>query len=240
MAALGYWFTAVISFSAALLVLMGLIRRKSPRAKSDDFLKWLGRTLLVALGLSLIVVVVWKARFKDRWFQPILFALPLYFALWAQSRLSTRGFRVLSTVAGAVAIATLVILPIIPISAQLTKRPTRLNLPYKALASALRKEGIEPLTIAADSRLTGGNLKLQFPTATVTVPELRGPINTRDNVLVIWEAKRKNPLPNTLVELVQELGVSSQDLARASHVELPLQFMTDEKVRWDYVLVRRQ
>jgi 4-amino-4-deoxy-L-arabinose transferase-like glycosyltransferase len=243
-AALGHWFTAVVSFVATLLLLMLWIRWKNPIAQpnkiSADWLKLLGRTLAVALGLSLLVVLLWKARFKDRWFQPILFALPLYFALWARPRLSSRFVRGFFGVALVIAVATLVAIPAIPLTAHVTGRPTRLNLPYAVLASALRKAGPEPAVILADSRLTGGNLKLHFPNTTVIVPELPKSVAVASDMLVVWDATRRSEAPNPLIQTLKQHGYVRRHLAQPNFVESSLSHMPSAKARWAYVRLSKQ
>jgi 4-amino-4-deoxy-L-arabinose transferase-like glycosyltransferase len=258
-AALGYWLVAVLSFSGIFLGLMVVIRwkiaastdgdpileeelhekerRLESRHSVHDFVSLLARTLTVAVVLSLAVVILWKARFKDRWFQPILFALPLYFALWAKPRLTPRLIRLSAVIAVVIALATLLAVPAIPLGASITKRPTRLNLPYPALAGKIREAGIEPKVIIADSRLTGGNLRLHFPNAMVVVPEIRKPIPTREKLLVIWDAARREEIPSALMQLARDLGFSRQEFARAAYIEVPLQFMADRTARWGYVLL---
>lgn len=252
-AALGYWLAAVLSFSGILIALMAAIRWKAAPATVEEeahdeerlesrgsvraFTRLLARTLIAAVVLSLVVIILWKARFKDRWFQPILFALPLYLALWAKPRLTPRLIRLSAVIAVVIALATLLAVPAIPLGASVTKRPTRLNLPYAALAGKMRDASIQPKVIIADSRLTGGNLRLHFPNATVVVPEIRKPVPTREKLLVIWDAARREETPSALMQLVRDLGFSRQEFGRAAYIEVPLQFMTDRTARWGYVLL---
>jgi len=187
----------------------------------------------------LIVVLIWKGRFKDRWFQPVLFALPLYFAVWAGPRLRPRAVTTMYATALAVAVVTLIAIPAIPLGANITHRPTRLNLPYATLASTLRTNGLNPKEIVADSRLTGGNLKLQFPNATIVVPELPGkPLGGHD-VLFIWDATKRPEAPAPLVEFAEKTGFSRMEFANPRPIECPMQFAPKERARWAYVVLRK-
>ena len=237
--ALGLWTKAVLAFGALLLPLFLWIRFRTSPGKDGTrsrFETLLFRTLVAATAISLIVVLTWKGRFKDRWFQPVLFALPLYFALWARPRLSPGFLRTLIGLTITIAVGSLLALTLIPPAARITGRPTRLNLPYAELASQLRARGIAPGIVIADSRLTGGNFQLHFPQAKVLVPELSTGAPAPGDCLIIWDATKRSEAPRALTQLVRKLGYSV-DLSQSERIESPLKYLPPETMQVSFVVI---
>lgn len=191
-----------------------------------------GRTMLAGLLLCAMLVFCFRAHFKDRWLQPLFCIAPVYFALVIRPRLTPATLRHVMVLAGAVALAVLLVLSMIPMMASVTKRPTRLNAPYAALAAQLRSRNGEPGVIVADSRLTGGNLRLFFKRATVLVPELVQLTAPKDKPwLIVWDATRSSQPPASLVALTATLVGTDLNVTRPFYIEAPLSHLPEKSMK---------
>ncbi len=221
---------AMLLFLAPLLVVYlamflkaPVVKQRSVEANPGETL--LRRTLLVELICLAAMILLFRARFKERWLQPLMFFAPILAVMLVRPRLSAGRARVLCGAIGVLAATTLIVLPTIPLAASLTKRPTRLNAPYSILVAQLQADGIRPGVIVAEERLVGGNLRLFYKNSTVVVPEYHA-LPTPGDVswLVVWDAtKRANP-PAPLVDLVLELRGTNVAGLKPLYLQAPLKY----------------
>ncbi len=128
--------------------------------------------LLLCIALALICLVASgnAIHIKNHWLQPFLFLLPAYLALLIAGKATIRHrpanqFGLLCSFA---AIAVVVATVGKPLTAAARGRYTRLNMPYPALADALKTRiGDQPQAIFAANTRVAGNLRLQFPATAV-------------------------------------------------------------------------
>jgi lipopolysaccharide core galacturonosyltransferase RgtB len=167
---------------------------------------WIGRTWLVIGLMCLGLVLATGIELRDRWFQPVAFLGALSAAWLVRPRLGPLGERRFLALVGSLALIVLIVLPGIPLSASVTRRPTRLNAPYSELSKQLESVLPESALIVAANRLVGGNLRLRFQQHGVIAPEFRAEtISTNVPWFVIWDAT-KSPAPRAdLVGLVARL-----------------------------------
>jgi len=120
---------------------------------------WLAMVLLAAA----LTLATGARDFQEHWLQPLVFFVPLLLACWADP-FATRGFSVFRAIATLVLVAVSIALPGQALFAN-PDRPSRLNLPYAALAAELRAQAGLPNVIVAPSDPLAGNLRLRFPQA---------------------------------------------------------------------------
>jgi hypothetical protein len=135
-----------------------------------------GRLLLNLLGLVAVCVVLFVAlanaqQVKDRWYQPLLFFVPLLVAY--HSRPSPRGFRIFMSLAALFAVLVSFALPARTLLAEKLNKYSRPNMPYPGLIRSISPGAEAPLFVLAETKLLGGNARLAFPDAGVLAPDLQ-------------------------------------------------------------------
>lgn len=133
-----------------------------------------GRLLLNLLGLVAVCVVLFVAlanaqQVKDRWYQPLLFFVPLLVAY--HSRPSPRGFRIFMSLAALFAVLVSFALPARTLLAEKLNKYSRPNMPYPGLIRSISPGAEAPLFVLAETKLLGGNARLAFPDAGVLAPD---------------------------------------------------------------------
>ncbi|HEV8290533.1 MAG TPA: hypothetical protein VGP94_01355, partial [Tepidisphaeraceae bacterium] len=99
-------------------------------------------------------------------------------------------------------------------------------------ADQFKRAGVQPDVIIADWRLTGGNVRLQFPRAVVRVPEVKlSPPPEAGEWLVVWEEERRRP-----TEFVKKLRPLAD--CNPQRIEAPLKYMTRPAMELHYCVVR--
>jgi len=132
-----------------------------------------GRLLLNLLGLVAVCVVLFVAltdaqQVKDRWYQPLLFFVPLLVAY--HSRPSPRGFRIFISLAALFAVLVAFALPARTLLAERLDKYSRPNMPYPGLIRSIASGTEEPRFVLAETKLLGGNARLAFRDAGVLAP----------------------------------------------------------------------
>lgn len=169
--------------------------------------------VVAALVILLVIVVLTNAStFKDRWLMPVLIFAPIIFAACA----STRRFRVLTAIGFSVALAAsfgliarshLAFIGLI--------KPDRSALPYQEHMTQIVLPR-PPRYIISDDKLTGGNAKAFYPTATTFVPEnysyqsqlLRSATNSSSVLLICT----RNPCGSGADALFAAMGIDSKSV----------------------------
>ena len=142
----------------------------------NDTLQLLTRFLLVVLLVLVCMVLSGRAvDFENRWFQPFIFILPALLTLvFYRQILDSRRFQRNASIAGGlIMIAVLVAIVLRTVAAPYRGRYSRMNIPYAAAAETMRRKGGEvPQIIVTDDIRDAGNLRMQFPNATVVCWEM--------------------------------------------------------------------
>ncbi len=130
---------------------------------------FLARLVLASLGVALLLVLLsGSTHFKDRWFQPLLFFLPLWIVVGVYRRVPPlpvlRRFALASGVLAATVLATM--------TARVAGwTPSRHHQPFAEAAAEIRAEyGIPPLWYAEDGYLAG-NFRRFFPESFFVAPQ---------------------------------------------------------------------
>jgi len=201
--------------------------------------KLLGQTLWIGLVCCVALAACFQVRFKDRWLLPLLFIVPVYGVLLIQPRMDARRATKLLWVGGSAAVVALIALPAAAPLAPLTRKYTRLNAPYSALASQLKELGLAPSLIVAENRLIGGNLKLFFKSSAVVVPELViSPPTRQGEWLVIWEEEGQNAVTPALAEFVGKLRGDIPAEIQPHFIEAHLKYSRKKVIKLGFVVLR--
>lgn len=229
-AAWGHGGASVLTNAAAFLSPLWLVwlmlfpqgyRRRGAAAQPGEARTLLPRYFLaLAFLVALMIMAFGVTRFQERWLQPLLFLLPIFFfgripGVALQARRLKRYARILIVVA---------LLVMAGRAGQMWLGPqfgshTRLHIPWAALAAQLRAAGFQDGTIVASEGLIAGNLRLQFPGVRVVstqsaeyVPPARG-----GQCLIAWDAGRGESLPPALAQRLnaERLALASVQYASA-------------------------
>jgi len=193
------------------------------------------RTMLLGLFFCLIAVFSFNARFKDRWMQPLLFLIPIYFSLRFWQALDASKIRKFVIVSRGVALVVLVLLPLDTLSGSFRKKQTRLNAPYSALLKQLEPH-FHPRLIVAENRLVGGNLRLKFPNSDVLVPELaRFPFANDTPGLIVWGVTDKTNMSPQFARFVSKVLQADISQAKAGYLESPYKYSNEQLMRLGFV-----
>jgi hypothetical protein len=180
------WLVCLLIFPAAFG------RKPNPDA---GFHHRLPKRYLMTLFLVLLVVIfVFKVTYvKDRWLQPLLFAVPLFFfSRLDPARLSPNRFKLFLGVVSITAVTVYLAFTIRVVGASYIDRFCRLNYPFTAMAGDLRQTGFSNGLIISDNRFLAGNMQCRFPGSTALIPgygfETRVAANGFSSAAVVWKA----------------------------------------------------
>ena len=198
-----------------------------------------GRALfgIVLITVALLVVLGETRGFKDRWFQPLLTWVVLWFA--AGVRLDSRVYRFTQVIALALALLVAIALNARILWAEALDEAIRPNLPYATLAEALENAaGATPEVILAERKLLGGNLRMHFGKSWVLTPEVGAalPRPQAARYLVVCETERCDK-PG-FRDWLGGMGVTLPDTAGQERLSAPLRYHRQQAHSIAYMWVR--
>ncbi len=199
---------SILSFGGPLALIYALLFFKAPARGLDP-----GETartyrtlivrawLIIAVTLLGLVLFAHATSFRERWFQPILIALPIVAAAFVQNRLDAVRLKVIATISLLVMLGVAIIMPGRLLAAERLKREEPLTRPYAALAAQIRTVIPAGALVVCDTRLLAGNLRLGLPQARVLPPVLTPLMGgDRAHCFLVWDATRNAALPPDLRE----------------------------------------
>lgn len=144
--------------------------------------------------ISLLVVLSGAQNIRSRWYQPLLFYIPLWLAL--SITLSQKQLKAYCTAGVLILVTIAIAFPARILLGENVGNKARLNLPYQAQARDLANSVEGPAIILSESNLIGGNMKLFFKTARIITPEYDRQFSRRNSsYLILCETKNcKNRL----------------------------------------------
>lgn len=194
------------------------IRRILPA--SNQWTRITGRILLLSLLIVLVIVFALDVtNVRQKWLIVYLVLLPLYITL----KIHAAGVEVapklpgLVAVTSALTIGVLIILLFRGLVAPYFGRTSLVHIPYDGFAQAVRRDGFpEPRYVVAPSGIVGGNLKIQFPKATVYIGN-----PSTDETPSRWEAGATVLIVGTDLEGQMPQNPGAALAAMASSAALP-------------------
>jgi 4-amino-4-deoxy-L-arabinose transferase-like glycosyltransferase len=221
---------------APLLIYSPLLLK---RTKSNDpFLSLLTKAFVAGFTLLLVLVIATHVTYlRDRWIQPLLFAVPILLVGLVRDQLTAKSIKILFALSGAVALTVLTAINITVIGANALNRPHNLNIPYPALSAELRAAGFEKGRIIANGFMLGGNLKNQFRQSHVIVPELQDANPATRPTLIIWSA-RLDDSPDDFLTYAARLLTLDHSKLHPTYLEIPCQNGRRKSEKFGYILLR--
>jgi len=232
---IGYFWPALIVYGL-LYYFVKPARRTSP---DEDIHQLLKMTLITAFVICSILVIFFKVTyFKERWMQPLLFFLPVYFMHYLSARIDQKRFRFMLVTTMIPAVLAVLIFSGGILLASKTDRPTRQSPPYKSMASRIQNDGFQGGTIITNDHRIGGNFRLSFKGSSILVPGMLE-VNFRraDPVLILWNADKSKLLPEELGHYAEELLNVALDPERIRYVEKSLLYWEGKTMRLGYFII---
>jgi lipopolysaccharide core galacturonosyltransferase RgtB len=207
-------------------------------AEANPFLPLLLKTFIAGFALLLLLILVEHVTYlRDRWIQPLLFALPILLVGFVQEKLTEGAIRRLLGLSAFVAITVLTAINFTVIGANTLHRSHNLNIPYGGLAGELRAHGFQSGAIIANGFFLGGNLKKQFRNSRVIVPELNETIPAERPTLIIWSARHEDVPEDFMPYAARISGVATNEL-QPRYLDIPCRNGWRQSEKFGYVLLR--
>ncbi len=169
---IGHAMLSALAFLSPLwlfsLVLLGR-KNSDSRVVSFDKKMLINLLILELVFVAIFVLLTGAQEIKDRWFQPLLFFIPLAIAVFYTP--SRRGFKIFCSLGVVFAVLVSASLSARIILFDEVKRSSRPNMPYESINESLSSSLGSPTVIFAESRLIGGNARNYFKKARVITPE---------------------------------------------------------------------
>lgn len=208
-------FQSLLAFVAPVAAVYALVffRRPRPPVAPPPSPVYYGLILRawVVIGATLVLLILFAhaTGFKERWFQPILIALPIAAMAAVQRRLDRGKLRVIFALSLLVMAAVAVIMPGRLMMAERLGREEPLTRPYAELAAEVRPVVPEGSLIVCETRLLAGNLRLGLQDCTVVTPELVPLFGGKPtHAFLAWEVGRTDALPESLRDWASEEGAN--------------------------------
>lgn len=222
---------AIIAFAALpVAIFAATFRRDFVRALPVGN-RWTGmmeRMMLASLaGIALIVLFTGSTTVRERWLDPFLLVLPLYFLAKMQAAgldlaVGLRRFRPVLPVLMA---CVLIALGFRVVGAGLIGIYSRPNVPMAGFARDMTRQAQPTLVIASDPYI-GGNMRLQFPDVPVVIPDFPAPgipayAEAKGPVLIVWRGKKTATaadavMPERFSSALTAAGIAPQEIGSLS------------------------
>lgn len=172
--------------------------------------KMLLRYLLSFIVILLAIVLLFKVTYvKDRWLQPILFVVPLFFfSRLDPAQISSRRFKYFISVILLAAVGVYSAFTIRVAGASYIERFCRMNYPITQMASEMRKAGFSEGLIISNNRFLAGNMYFQFPGSAAIIPDYGFEELVKERhftkAAIVWKGDYYPQVPKTLVSYMKE------------------------------------
>lgn len=235
---IGYFWPAFIVYA----VFYFFFKPVRPAYPEESIHRLLTRILVYAFTVcSLLVLFFNVTYFKERWMQPLLFFLPIFFMYYLATRLNRKRFRGLLAVTLTPALFAMALFSGGVLLASKADRATRLSPPYRTLAEGIQEEGFTDGTIITNDHRIGGNFRLHFKGSTVLVSGMMDlPFDSTRSGLIIWNANKSNDLPENLAAYAEERIGVELDMLDTHYVEEPLMYWEGKTMELGYIIIPGQ
>ncbi|WP_454848799.1 glycosyltransferase family 39 protein [Rhizobium binxianense] len=230
---LGAFLVAIVAFAALPVILFAATFRSQffhALSAGNRWTRMLERLMLASLaGIVVVILLTGATTIRERWLNPFLLVLPIYFFLKMQAAgfdLSA-GLRRLRPVVPVLMACVLAALAFRVVGAGLVGSYSRPNAPIADFVRAVTRQASPVLVIASDPYVAG-NLRLQLPEVPVVIPDFPAPgiptyATARGPVLVAWRGRRTadSAMPETFSDALAEAGIR---LPEIGSLALPYSF----------------
>jgi lipopolysaccharide core galacturonosyltransferase RgtB len=172
--------------------------------------QFIKKYLLLLFFILLVVVIAGKVSYvKDRWLQPLLFVVPIFFfARISPATITLARFKTFLSIVAFAAVAIYIAFTIRVVGASYIGSFCRLNYPFTAFAEDLRKLNFTNGLIISDDRFLAGNFHFQFPDGTALIPEYGFEKLVENHryaqAAIVWHAEQSLGVPVTLQTFIEK------------------------------------
>lgn len=215
------------------------------RSNTDSgfYHRFSGRYLLFCSLVLVSVVIIGQVTYvKDRWLQPLLFVVPIFFfSRLPSSAISPSRFKLFLRIVAVAALVIYLAFTARVVGGSFTHYFCRLNYPFATFAADMRCLGFSDGLIISDDRFLAGNLHLHFPGSTALIPEYRfenlvAPPRS-SHAAVVWKAEEGAGVPADLAAFVDKAyHIHAGDYV-VNYLEHPYLFARTEVVRLGLLLI---
>ena len=188
-------------FSAAplaILIILYLLYHQKPIISPRElpFFKFLVRTILIALSLTLVIVLCsGTTNVKGRWLQPFLFLVAPTMALWVLPKLSELGRHRFTQFIGIAALLIFIAQPIHDM------KPSRRSTPFPTIVSAITDKYPETMTIFVKNKWIGGNFYYLNKDWDIIIPG-KNPDALEGEVILVWPSQQAT-IPQVMTDYLE-------------------------------------
>ncbi|UHS56076.1 ArnT family glycosyltransferase [Agrobacterium vaccinii] len=164
-------FVKGMALTTAIYALLFFKDLKAIIRASDQSTRIVGRIMLISF--ICVMLIIWglgATQVRQKWVTVYLLLWPLYLALKVQAAgiLAERKLPSMLAITATLSVGFVIVLLSRGLIAPYFERYSLVHIPYDKFGEAVRKDGQpEPRYVIASGGLVGGNLKMQFPNATV-------------------------------------------------------------------------
>ncbi|RXT29072.1 hypothetical protein B5P46_10125 [Rhizobium leguminosarum] len=222
---------AIIAFAALPVVIFATTFRRDFVQALSAGNRWTGmmeRMMLASLaGIVLIVLFTGSTTVRERWLDPFLLVLPIYFLakMQAANLDLSAGLRRFRPVLPVLMACVLIALGFRVVGAGLIGTYSRPNVPMAGFSREMTRQAEPALVIASDTYI-GGNMRLQFPDVPVVIPDFPAPgipayAEAKGPVLIVWRGKKTATaadavMPERFSSALTAAGIALQEIGSLS------------------------
>ncbi|ANL65079.1 PMT family glycosyltransferase protein [Rhizobium phaseoli] len=222
---------AILAFAALPVAIFAAAFRRHFVLMLSSGNRWTGmmeRMMLASLaGIVLIVLFTGSTTVRERWLDPFLLVLPIYFLAKMQAAgldLSA-GLRRFRPVVPVLMACVLVALGFRVVGAGLIGVYSRPNVPMADLVREMTRQS-EPALVIASDPYVAGNMRLQRPDVPVVIPDFPAPgipayAEAKGPVLIVWRGKKTATaadavMPERFSSALTAAGIVPQEIGSLS------------------------
>ncbi|MBB2710156.1 glycosyltransferase family 39 protein [Rhizobium sophoriradicis] len=222
---------AILAFAALpVAIFAAAFRRDFVRALSARN-RWTGmmeRMMLASLaGIALIVLFTGSTTVRERWLDPFLLVLPIYFLakMKAAGLDFSAGLRRFRPVVPVLMACVLVALGFRVVGAGLIGTYSRPNVPMADLVREMTRQA-EPALVIASDPYVAGNMRMQLPHVPVVIPDfpvagIPAYTTAGGPVLIVWRGKKTATaadavMPERFSSALTAAGIAPQEIGALS------------------------
>ena len=230
-------FVYVLPLALAWVVALGKAPLRAAVWKRDDVrATLLRRVLWFSLLLYVAAILLFRAKFKERWIQPNLYPLPLLVAFVMYPLMTAGRLKKVGVLAAVIGLGVSLTLGGRVVFAETTGKPFRQNMPYDEVARRL-DSWHRPAAIIAEENPLGAAFIMMFRGAPVLVPDEISPRFPPGPQLIVWEVDAQNRNFERIVKFMEQRGVPRESFSRAQFIEAPLKYAPSKKLKAGYLIV---
>ncbi|PDV88508.1 hypothetical protein CO652_10540 [Rhizobium sp. H4] len=222
---------AILAFAALPVAIFAAAFRRDFVLMLSSGNRWTGmmeRMMLASLaGILLIVLFTGSTTVRERWLDPFLLVLPIYFLakMKAAGLDLSAGLRRFRPVVPVLMACVLVALGFRVVGAGLIGTYSRPNVPMADFAREMTRQA-EPALVIASDPYVAGNMRLQLPHVPVVIPDfpvtgLPAYATAGGPVLIVWRGKTTATaadavMPERFSSALTAAGITPQEIGALS------------------------